>query len=356
MATIRRRRTAAGVRWQAMSRLAGCEHTSRVFPTRKEAVEWGRAEDARQQRARAARSPTTKHTLDDAIDRYTLTVLPGKAASTQRTDKHRLRWWRDRIGHMLLADIRRPLIVQIRDVLAATMSGPTVNRHLAALSAVLTRARKEWDWIEHNPVSDVQRFAESPGRTRYFTADEAERLLTACAARNHELRVLFLLALATGLRQSELLALTWDRVDLQRRVLVVYDTKNRDPKGIPLADEVIPELRSLTRRLDSPLLFRIRTKIPWNTYRRDWEAALAESGVEGAVWHTTRHSTASHLAMSGATLRELMDMLGHRTEAMARRYAHLSPTHLRGVAERGAKQSLPPSILRRSRDAGEPDD
>lgn len=352
MATIRKCRTKRGIRWQAIIRLAGCDPLSRVFPTRQEAVEWARSEEARLQRARRLKGPVSTRTLDDAIDLYTQTVLPGKAATTRRTDILRLAWWRQRIGELNLRDVTKPLVASIRDELRRDMGGPTVNRYLAALSAVMTRARREWEWIDTNPVSDVQRFRESPGRTRYFTADESERLLAAITRRNSELRVLFLLALATGLRQSELLALTWDRVDLTRRALVVYETKNRVPRGVPIPDEVIPELRSLTRRLDSPLLFRIRTKIPWNTFRRDWEAALREAGIEGAVWHSTRHSTASHAAMSGATERELMDLLGHKTPAMARRYSHFSPTHLRGVSDRAAKQALPPSTRRGNHAAG----
>lgn len=356
MPTIRKRRTKAGIRWQAMVRLAGMPPSSSVHKGRKEAAAWARDEESRLQRERRLQASSTGHTVEDAIFRYLETVMGRKAAGTQRNDRRHLKWWHQRIGYIRLHDLTRALLVQCRDELAAPYgkkkrrrSGPTINRYMVSLSAVLTRAESEWEWLPRNPLRRAGwKFQEPPGRVRYFTAEESERILAACTKRSHELRVLFLLALATGMRQGELMALTWDRVDLTRRVIVLYETKNRTPRGVPIPEPVVPELRSLTRRLDSPLLFRFRTKLPWNTFRKDWEAAMKEAGVKGAVFHSVRHSTASHATMSGASTREVMDLLGHKSEAMAKRYAHMHPEHLRGVSERAATQALPPSMLHRS--------
>lgn len=64
------------------------------------------------------------------------------------------------------------------------------------------------------------------------------------------------------------------------------------------------------------------------------ENAPEESGVKDFRFHDLRHSTASYLAMQGAGLLEIADMLGHKTLQMVKRYAHLSGDHKRGLAEK----------------------
>lgn len=350
MATIRKRRTTRGVRWQAMVRLSGCPPTSAVFETKQEAAEWARDEESRLQRLRREGRPTGGHTLDDAIDAYILGPLKAKAPGTRRNDLARLLWWRERLGAYYLGSITAPMIAAASAELKVAPA--TVNRYLTALSAVFTKARREWHWIKANPVSDVTHPTEPPGRDRYFTAEEIQALIAACTKRSHELRVLVLLALTTGLRKGDLLALRRADVDLQRRVITLRQSKTKTLRGVPIASAIMPDLLALPHRLDSPLLFRIRTVDPWNTFRKDWEAALEEAKIEGASFHTCRHSVGSHAAMSGATERELMELLGHKTPIMARRYSHLSPEHLRGVVERQTERILRPPEPRKRRDGG----
>lgn len=61
---------------------------------------------------------------------------------------------------------------------------------------------------------------------------------------------------------------------------------------------------------------------------------LRRAGITNFRFHDLRHNAASYLAMSGASLMEIADFLGHKTLAMVRRYAHLSELHTRGVVER----------------------
>jgi integrase len=68
--------------------------------------------------------------------------------------------------------------------------------------------------------------------------------------------------------------------------------------------------------------------------RYAWEQARTRAGLEDFRFHDLRHSTASYLAMSGASLVEIAEVLGHKTLQMVRRYAHLSEAHTAGVVER----------------------
>ena len=68
--------------------------------------------------------------------------------------------------------------------------------------------------------------------------------------------------------------------------------------------------------------------------RAAWQDAVRRAGIENFRFHDLRHSAASYLAMNGASLLEIAEVLGHKTLAMVKRYAHLSEAHTRGVVER----------------------
>ncbi|HXM71128.1 MAG TPA: site-specific integrase, partial [Thermoanaerobaculia bacterium] len=154
--------------------------------------------------------------------------------------------------------------------------------------------------------------------------------------------LLVLLALATGARQTELMRLTWPDVDLANGFLRIRKTKNRDPKTCPVRGQALEALRDWARTgvrtLGSDYVFGD----PGATYsqagplfpRKRWEAVRDAAHLKDFRFHDLRHTTGSYLAMSGATEREIMEVLGHRTAVMARRYSHLSTQHVAGVVER----------------------
>jgi len=75
--------------------------------------------------------------------------------------------------------------------------------------------------------------------------------------------------------------------------------------------------------------------------QRWWfDPALKEADIEGYVWHSNRHTFCSWLAMSGATLKEIQELAGHKTIQMSVRYAHLNPAHKLAAVERIAKPAI----------------
>ena len=68
--------------------------------------------------------------------------------------------------------------------------------------------------------------------------------------------------------------------------------------------------------------------------RAPWEAALKKAGIEDFRFHDLRHSAATYLAMNGASLAEIAEVLGHKTLQMVKRYTHLSEAHTAGVVAR----------------------
>jgi len=293
-----------------------------------------------------------RKTLADAIDRYIDTVIPGKR--DQRAPRLQLAWWREYLGPHMLQSISPAKISEARDILQRTdtdwtkskrkssspRSKATVNRYLAILSNVFTVAVREWHWVSDNPVTKVAKFKEPRGRVRFLDDSERERLLAECQKSGHPLLYpAVVLALASGARQAEVMASEWagregakpvSVLNLKDRTLTLFETKNSDPRVVGLADSVVDVLGRM--RSDHPNI--ARWVFPGRGGRKpiDLRApfllALGEAGIENFRWHDLRHSTASYLAMAGATPSEIAAVLGHRQLTMVKRYAHLSESHV----------------------------
>ena len=183
----------------------------------------------------------------------------------------------------------------------------------------------------------VARGPESRGRVRSLSDDERRRLLDECRqSANRYLYPVVLLALSTGARRGELLSLTWPQADLSRALIVLHETKNSDRRVLPLAGPALAAVRELAkvRRLDTALVFpRENGQVPVDITGA-FNSAVERAGMEDFRFHDLRHSCASYLAMSGASLAEIAEVLGHRTLLMVRRYAHLSEAHTAGVVAR----------------------
>lgn len=102
--------------------------------------------------------------LGDLIDRYFNIVLPTKLKSARDARRH-LNWWKEKLGKYGIQNITPDLIAKCRQELAEgrtpkgdIRSVSTINRYLAALSAVLTYGVKECGWIQDNPCLRVTQY------------------------------------------------------------------------------------------------------------------------------------------------------------------------------------------------------
>lgn len=354
MATIEKRPARGETVYRVKVRLKGYPPQSGTFRRKTDADKWASQTETQIREGRYFKtSEARRHTLSELIDRYTTGVLPSKKDAEQQA-RH-LNWWKSRLGHALLSDLTPALIAEQRDALGTEArpiktpagtaerkikpprSAPTVNRYLAALSHVFTVAIEEYRWMEDNPCRKVTRGKESPGRVRFLSDEERDRLLTACrASSNPDLYPAVVLSLATGARRMEILGLRWPQVDLARGVITLLETKNGERRALPMSDHVRELLRDRAkiRRIDSDLVFPGRPPTRPAQLRHAWESALQAAGIADFHWHDLRHSAASYLAMNGASLQEIAAVLGHKTLAMVKRYAHLSEQHTAGVVNR----------------------
>ena len=167
--------------------------------------------------------------------------------------------------------------------------------------------------------------------------DERLRLLQACkGSSNPYLYPVVVLAISTGMRRSEILNLTWKDVDLEKRRIVLQQTKNGDRRLVPVAGLALMLLKEVfeKRNPNVKLLFPSSISSKPIDLRFAWEQVLKESEIESFKFHDLRHCCASYLAMSGTSLAEIAEVLGHSTLNMVKRYAHLSEAHTSGVVTR----------------------
>jgi integrase len=259
MADITKRVLADGTTtYRVRIRLRGTPIQSATFCSLTKAKLWAQSTEAAIREGRHfATSASKKHTCGEMIDRYIAEILPLKPKSKPKQTSQLL-WWKEQIGYVLLAQLTPSLIAQQRDKLLSgttyrhTQRSPaTVIRYLAALSHVITVAHEEWEWIAHHPMSKITRPKEPRGRVRFLSPEEREQLLQACSESASPLLLpIVVLALSTGMRQNEILGLTWQDVDLARGRALLHETKNGERRVITIAGRALKLLQELAAKRD----------------------------------------------------------------------------------------------------------
>jgi len=346
MAYIQERKTEDGkTHFRVQVRLRGYPTTSATFERKTDAKLWAQQTESAMRDGRHFKTAEAKkHTLADLIDRYIENVIPTKPKSgTAYTAQ--LLWWKQQIGYCLLSDLTPALIAEQRDKLLkgitfkGTIRSPaTVVRYLAALSHALTTATKEWGWIDDSPMRKITKPKEARGRVRFLDDNEREALLAACQeSSNPYLYTAFVLALSTGMRQGELMNLRWEHIDLIKGRITLHETKNGEKRIVPLQGLASQLLQKhfTVKNQNIGLLFPSKedTQKPMDL-RFPWEQALKKARIKNYKWHDNRHSCASYLLMNGASIAEIAEVLGHKTLAMVKRYAHLSDSHTTQIVQK----------------------
>lgn len=237
--------------------------------------------------------------------------------------------------------------------------GPaTINRELDMLSAAINYARKRWDWDINNPCSGMS-LREPEGRLRWISRDEADALI--CEAekdkKSPHLADFVRLALNTGCRKSELLELSWDRVDLRGGLIYLegQHTKSGKRRAVPLNEEARKAMLGRARfRAEfcpgSLWVFAHKDGERVKYMQNGFQSACKRAGIEQLRVHDLRHTCASWMVQQGASLMEVRDVLGHSSIEMTERYAHQAPERLKSAV--GVLDRLRSGYVERERGQG----
>ena len=273
-------------------------------------------------------TPTVAEFWKDFYDAYVLT----ENKASEHVAKQAI--WKNHIephfGRLRLDEIGAEHVARYKAAkLKLDYNKKSVGNHLAVLRRMLAVAI-EWGRLTHMPAAKWQLRAPPPAFD-FLTFDEATRLVDAAGG---IWRTMILVAMRTGLRHGELLALRWQDVDLVAGRLMVrqalsakrIDTpKNGRSREVPLSDETIGALKA-HRHLRGEFVFCVEGGQHLTHDACKWPlwAACKRAGLRLVGWHMLRHTFASHLVMRGAPLKAVQELLGHSDITMTMRYAHLS--------------------------------
>ena len=265
-------------------------------------------------------------TWDQACVRW-LTETQHK--SSHLDDVSKIKWLQNFLRGRVLSKITREEIIAIGEFKKNESSGATANRYLALIRAILNRACHEWEWIDRAPK--VKMYKEIKRRVRWITVEQVRVLLSELPS--HQ-KVVMIFALSTGLRQSNVLNLTWQQIDLKRKTAWIYgdQAKGKEDIHVSLSEHVIDLLKSQLGN-HPEYVFTYRKAPIGNINTRAWRNALKRAGIENFRWHDLRHTWASWLIQNGTPLYSLQEMGGWQSSEMVRRYAHLAPANMSQHAE-----------------------
>lgn len=238
----------------------------------------------------------------------------------------------------------------------------TINRSVVALRGIITKA-VEWDFLEKHPLEKLKPLSiDKAPKVRFLSEAEELRLLAALTARDEaqkdarirgnqhrakrgypllpelkhhqfgdRLTPMVLLSLKTGLRQGELFDLSWDNVDLRKRVVTIEGAtaKSGNTRHIPLSDTAHRALErwALQSGDRTGRVFPSDTGGRLDNVRKAWATLLKAAKIEAFRWHDMRHDFASKLVMRGVPLNTVRELCGHADYNTTLRYAHLAEDH-----------------------------
>jgi integrase len=285
--------------------------------------------------ARLKRKP--RRSWDEAALRWLKEMAHKKS---YRDDVSRIRWFTKYLRGKMLDQVSRDMIDGIVSRQLARRSDRTKDLYVALIRAIFRKAMREWEWLEHIPAFKTYVRKAKP-RVRWLTHAQAERLLEELPAHQQDM---MLFALATGLRQGNIKRLTWEQVDLARRIVTIGhgETKNDEALGVPLNDLAVSVLR---RRMgiQHEHVFTYKGRALEQVNTKTWREALKRAGITDFRWHDLRHTWASWLRQNDVPTWVLQELGGWKSETMVRRYAHMSTKHLAPYADQLTFEVTPKS-------------
>jgi integrase len=289
-----------------------------------------------------------KTTLEKLLAKYTENHQ--HQASYKTGKRHYLENFRDYFGEStLLANIKYMHLETYRNHLRQKITknktiraDASVNREMSCLHHIFTKAA-EWEMIEQNPFDKGKSLIlkENNKRMRFLTEDEIRSLLENCPPYLYKIVEC---ALNSGMRRGEILSLKWSQV--RNGFLYLRQTKTSESRQIPINDslelmfkqiksEQNPKGHNVIRLNGKPVkslksedVFTYRGE-PVKEVKRSFKTAVKDAEIQDFRFHDLRHTFASQVLMKGGTLKDVQELLGHKTMTMTLRYAHLTQEHKR---------------------------
>lgn len=316
MATIRKRRE----KYEVQIRRSGLRQMSRSFHRLSDAKEWARQMEVRADRRDlpADARVLAGLTLADLVNRYRDMVCTGKrGGAIERIVL--AAFLRHPICKRRLTEITPADFAKYRDDRLKQVKPATLKRQLAPIRNLFNVARDEWELpIVENPAAKIRLDAKDQRRERRLRPGEEARLIKIAAnCRNPLMVPIIQLAIETGMRRGEIVAIRRQHFDMKGSALLIPETKNGDARTIPLTRKAAAILQRRTDPADDRLF-----PISANALRLNWQRLKRRARIDDLRFHDLRHEAISRFFEKGLTIPEVALISGHRDMKMLLRYAH----------------------------------
>jgi len=247
-------------------------------------------------------------------------------------------------GSKMLCQLTEEDITEYRDSQIEKNSVVSANKYLRVIKYVFNHGLKLRATL-YNPVKDIRLLSEKAHeRKRFLTPSELVRLVEAASQGRTKkyLPAIIYLGAEHGASKQEILSLKWSDIDFsfsERGLIHFYRTKNKRER----TDFLMPRTKkALIEWHDHLKLKRKRVRItevnsdhvfchidgsPIKCFNKTWRSVCDSIGIKDLHFHDLRHTFGSNLLMSGASLKDVKEMLGHSDISMTDRYTHLTINH-----------------------------
>jgi integrase len=275
--------------------------------------------------------------VNDLIERFIEEHVSRKRPHTQYDYKGVIeKHIRPALGRMKVTEVAWADIDALHRRVTKAGRATQANRVVAVASKMFALAIR-WKMRPDNPTKGIERNAEQK-RKRYATPTELKRLIDALDRPDDpQAADIFRLCMLTGCRVGEAMAARWDDIDLRggKWTKPGSTTKQKADHTVPLSAPAKQLLAELQRRTNSQWVFPADSAPGHRVaVQKSWLAVCKAAKIVGLRIHDLRHSFASQLVSSGASLPLIGSLLGHSNPVTTHRYAHLFDDPQRAAVER----------------------
>ena len=247
-------------------------------------------------------------------------------------------------GKQLLCKITREDVINYRDGQIKKNSVISANRYLSTIKTLFAHGVKMHAIVE-NPVKDIPLLSEKVHeRKRFLFPRELDRLIDAAQKVRSKfyLPAIIYLGAEHGASKQEVLSLKWSDIDFEydgKGLIHLFRTKNKRERTeflMPRTKMALIKWRDHLEhkrrrdKISEPCSDHVFCRIdgtPLKRFDKSWRKALKLAGIKDFHFHDLRHTFCSNLLLSGASLKDVKEMIGHQDISMTDRYSHLSMNH-----------------------------
>lgn len=311
--------------------------------TLREEIKFKEAEDIAIRKAENEKAKRDMSFSDFFREKYKpIAKTNKKPESWRKEQEHFNNWLKPELGHLPFKKIATFNLEKVKKKMLDKGRAPRSIQYVFATFRQVWNYAKSHDIVqEESPTKKVKLPKVENKRVRFFTHDEADKLLTKLKEKSQQLHDMTLLSLHTGVRAGEIFSMTWGVVDLDNGSIQIRDAKGR-PRHVYLTKatrEMLTELYDGENPMD--LLFKDRNGKQIAAISNSFDRVIDDLGFNKGVtdrrdrvtFHTCRHTFASWHVQNGTDLYTVKDLLGHSTIQLTERYSHLRPDGLKKAAQ-----------------------